>query len=234
MAQPRSQRDQQRLRHAATTPNNSFNSGQVAAGNAAPMSSGVLHVHEQRWHQRHVDDVLTHDERNGYHPFQWHDGQLQPDDGHGHGAIQHGRNRRHRRRRGEPDSDGGQHGGQEHVHGRRQGRRDVPLDGPEPPDRDRGGYGGHGRSRRRGGHGRQCCCWYGHGHKHAAELGRRRAWSGGDKPGAGHQPLTAWVPPICAVALFLVLTTVSSLGGLLHHRALFYCYTYAYSYYYNN
>ncbi|KAH8979871.1 hypothetical protein EDB92DRAFT_2118586 [Lactarius akahatsu] len=35
------QRDQQRLRHAATTPTNNFNNGQVAAGNAAPMGSNM-------------------------------------------------------------------------------------------------------------------------------------------------------------------------------------------------
>ncbi|KAH9015888.1 hnRNP A1-gamma isoform [Lactarius pseudohatsudake] len=40
-AQPRSQRDQQRLGHAATTPTNNFNNGQVAAGNAAPMGSNM-------------------------------------------------------------------------------------------------------------------------------------------------------------------------------------------------
>ncbi|KAI9454230.1 hnRNP A1-gamma isoform [Lactarius psammicola] len=40
-AQPRSQRDQQRLGHAATTPNNSFNNSQVAAGNATPMGSSM-------------------------------------------------------------------------------------------------------------------------------------------------------------------------------------------------
>ncbi|KAH9008609.1 hypothetical protein EDB83DRAFT_495461 [Lactarius deliciosus] len=38
-AQPRSQRDQQRLGHAATTPTNNYNNGQVAAGNASPMGT---------------------------------------------------------------------------------------------------------------------------------------------------------------------------------------------------
>ena len=42
MAQPRSQRDQQRLGgHVATTPNASFNNGQVAASNATPMGSNM-------------------------------------------------------------------------------------------------------------------------------------------------------------------------------------------------
>ena len=41
-AQPRGQRDQQRLGgHVATTPNTSFNNGQVAAGNATPMGSSM-------------------------------------------------------------------------------------------------------------------------------------------------------------------------------------------------
>jgi len=39
--QPRSQRDQQRFGRAATTPNNSFNSGQATAGSAAPMGSSM-------------------------------------------------------------------------------------------------------------------------------------------------------------------------------------------------
>ncbi|KAH9040852.1 hypothetical protein EDB83DRAFT_2642641, partial [Lactarius deliciosus] len=43
-AQPRSQRDQQRLGHAATTPTNNFNNGQVAAGNAAPMGSNMPYM----------------------------------------------------------------------------------------------------------------------------------------------------------------------------------------------
>ncbi|KAH9061948.1 hnRNP A1-gamma isoform [Lactarius vividus] len=40
-AQPRSQRDQQRLGHAATTPTNNFNNAQVAAGNATPMGGNM-------------------------------------------------------------------------------------------------------------------------------------------------------------------------------------------------
>jgi hypothetical protein len=35
-AQPRSQRDQQRLGHTATTPTSNFNNGQVAASNGGP------------------------------------------------------------------------------------------------------------------------------------------------------------------------------------------------------
>ncbi|KAH9040886.1 hypothetical protein EDB83DRAFT_2267854, partial [Lactarius deliciosus] len=43
-AQPRSQRDQQRLGHAATTPTNNYNNGQVAAGNASPMGNSMPYM----------------------------------------------------------------------------------------------------------------------------------------------------------------------------------------------
>ncbi|KAH9040856.1 hypothetical protein EDB83DRAFT_2409843 [Lactarius deliciosus] len=83
----------------------------------------------RRW--RYVDDVPAHDERNGHHVIQrydgrghGHDGGLQPNDGHGHGAIRDGRDGGdgpRGRRRDEPYGERGQHGRSEHGHGCRRG-----------------------------------------------------------------------------------------------------------------